>query len=818
MQKEKIKNKYLVIHGHFYQPPRENPWLEEIETQRSAYPFHDWNERINAECYKPNAFSKIFGKDSKIIKMVNNYSRISFNFGPTLMSWMEKYDKETYEKIIEADKISIKNFNGHGNAIAQVYNHIIMPLADEKDKETQIKWGIFDFKKRFGRVPEGMWLAETAIDYKTMEVMIKNGIKYTILSPYQASKIKKSGEEEWEDVLGGKIDARRPYRCYSKENPEKYLDIFFYDGPISNSIGFEDTVLDSSRYMNRLKMAFNLKNDEVQIVSVATDGETYGHHKKFSDLTLTHLVFELAEKEGIEVINYGAFLEKYPPQYEVILNEGKGEGTSWSCAHGVDRWKDDCGCGTGMNRGWNQKWRKPLREALNILRDKLKRIYESEGKKYLKDVWKARNNYIEVILDRNIKTEDEFFKNEVKAEVDYEERIVVLKLMEMQRNAQLMFTSCGWFFDDISGIETQQILMYAAKAVQLAQEFTNEDLENIIVEELKKGQSNLNFMGNGKELYEKHIKTMIVDFDKVAAHYAITSLFEDYSEKEKIYTYEIEKEDTYKVVEGSLTLSVGKIKIKNMITSEYRNMVFGVLRFGSMDFRCSVKNVFSNSEYIHIKKEILSKIENRFSIVESMRGIDIAISSNYYTFKDLLLEEKRKILTKVTNKFFDDYKNMYEKIYLDSARVVEALREAGLYIPEEYRISAEYTLSNKLKEIALRFLDNMNINIFETELSAIVTNAKRWNYSLKKDNIEKEFKEKLNEIVIDMKEITKEKIEKIWKLYRIANILEVNINTNYAQFKIYTLGKAEYKKMEDGLRDMFTDVMSSMGFLKESFE
>lgn len=817
-KEKKSYKKYLVIHGHFYQPPRENPWLEEIEIQKSAYPFHDWNERINYECYKPNAFSKIFGKDGKIVKMVNNYTRMNFNFGPTLLSWLERADRETYDKIIEADKISMKEFKGHGNAIAQVYNHVIMPLADKRDKDTQIKWGIYDFEKRFGRKPEGMWLAETAIDYSTIDALIANRIKYTILSPYQAKFIKELGSsEEYEEVLGGKIDARKAYRCFAKNDRSRYIDIFFYDGPISNSIGFEDIVLDSSKYVNRLKMAVNKEAEYNQVISVATDGETYGHHKKFADLTLAHLLFEAAEQNGFEVTNYGLFLAENPPMYEVVINEGKGEGTAWSCAHGVDRWQDNCGCCSGGNHGWHQRWRRPLRDGLNELRDRLKRIYEKEGKKYLKDIWGARDRYIDVVLNRSHDSTEEFIKNECKYELEAEEKVTLLQLMEMQRNSMLMFTSCGWFFDEISGLETVQILMYAAKAIQSAQDFTNEDLEGLLVGYLGKAESNLDYVRNGEYVFKNYVKPGSVDFEKVVAHYAITSMYEK-GLNGRIYNYEIEKQDSYQAVEGTLVLEIGKVKVKELISYEVRHMVYAVLRFGNMDFRCSVKNIFSNSEYFEIKKEILSKIENRFSIVESMRGIDMYISRDYFTFKDLLLEEKRKVLKKVTRDFFDNYKNMYEKIYMESAGIVDALNDSGLHIPQEYKISAEYTLSNKLKLLADRFLEDDKNYESEAELSALISTSKKWKYSIKKEKTEYKFRKKINEIFEKAESLEKLDFERVLKIYEIASVMEININTNYSQFKFYNMGMAEFAKLKEEKQEQFLELAVNMGFVKETFE
>lgn len=603
---------------------------------------------------------------------------------------------------------------------------------------------------------------------------------------------------------------------FLKKNRNKYIDIFFYDGPISNSMGFEDTLHDSGKFLYKLNLPVNNKSVHSQIINVATDGETYGHHKKFADLTLSHLFFEAAELDRFTVTNYANYLEKNPPTYEVVINEGKGEGTAWSCAHGVDRWKSDCGCNTGGNHGWNQKWRKPLREGLNILRDKLSKLFEKEGEKYFKNSWETRNNYIDIILNRSVENINSFFENEAIKELNYDEKSIALKLLEMQRNSMLMFTSCGWFFDDISGIENQQILMYAAKAIQLAQEFTNEDLEEVFLSYLETANSNIKEIGTGKDIYQKFVKPKIINFEKIVGHYAISSIF-DNNKSNKIYTYEIEEEDSSKIVEGALTLSIGKIKVKNLISQEIRNMVYGALRFGSTDFRCSVKNIFSNTEYMDIKKEIMKKIENRFSIVESMRGMDIYINQEYFTFKDLLLEEKRKILKNVTDNFFYDYKNIYEKIYSESARIVEALTDAGLFVPEEYKISAEYTLTNKITDLAMEFLDD-NIKFDKiTELDALIKTCKKWDYKINASKIEYNFKMKLNELMQSRNNFKICDYEKIIKMYTIAKTIDICITTNYSQFKFYEIGIKEYKKLTKKEKELFLELSLYMGFSETAF-
>ncbi|MCQ2789121.1 MAG: DUF3536 domain-containing protein, partial [bacterium] len=421
------KQVYLTIHGHFYQPPRENPWLESIELQESALPNHDWNERINNECYNPNSVSKIVDSRNRILDVVNNYESMSFNFGPTLLSWMEKHAPYAYERIIKADIKSVAEHGGHGNAIAQVYNHMIMPLANERDKQTQVKWGIKDFKLRFGREPEGMWLAETAVDDDTLRVLVENGIKFTVLSPYQAQKVKKITGNEWQDVSWGSIDPARAYRYYIKSAPGKYIDLFFYDGAISKSVAFDEILKDGNKFIRRLKEGVSDLRDYPQLVNIATDGESYGHHTKFGDMALAYVLKIRAKDEGFTIVNYAEYLDMFPPEMEVEIKQA----SSWSCFHGVGRWKEDCGCSTGGHPGWNQKWRKPLREALDYLRDEFALIFEKEGKKYLKDVWNARNNYIDVVLDRSEKNVKEFQKENFVENLSEEDCVKAMKLLEI---------------------------------------------------------------------------------------------------------------------------------------------------------------------------------------------------------------------------------------------------------------------------------------------------------------------------------------------------------------------------------------------------
>ncbi|MCE1165873.1 MAG: DUF3536 domain-containing protein [Bacteroidetes bacterium] len=494
-------NKYLCIHGHFYQPPRENPWTEEYGKEESAAPFFNWNERIYQECYKPNTEAVIVDNTGKILKRVNNYEYLNFNFGPTLLDWMQKKHPDTLQKIIDADRASVKT-RGHGNAIAQVYNHVIMPLANKRDKITQVKWGTKDFVSRFGRKPEGIWLAETACNNATLDVLIEEEIRYVILDPSQASKIRKTGSSAREGVSDGTIDTKRPYRYFSKSGTG-FVDVFFYDGGLSRRLAFDDIVYDSVKLMSAIDETFPADYGKDGLVSLAVDGETFGHHKHFTERTIAYLLSEYAGTKGYETVNFAEYLSKHEPEYEVLLNEGpSGEGTSWSCVHGVSRWKEDCGCNTGGLPGWNQKWRKHLRDALNLLNGKLGLFFEIEGKKYLNDVWEARNDYIDIILNPGDDTVlNSFIEKHSRMKLNSGEALVVLYLLEMQKYAMLMFTSCGWFFSDIAGLESRKILEYAKRAVEIAEKISGLDFDEEFLEILSFAKSNKTEYGTGKDIY-----------------------------------------------------------------------------------------------------------------------------------------------------------------------------------------------------------------------------------------------------------------------------------------------------------------------------
>ncbi|OGQ79875.1 MAG: hypothetical protein A3F90_06550 [Deltaproteobacteria bacterium RIFCSPLOWO2_12_FULL_60_19] len=489
-----MADRAICIHGHFYQPPREDPWTGRVEQQISAAPFHDWNARISAECYAPNTASPILGAGDQVIKTVNNYAAMSFNFGPTLLSWLERRRPAVYRAILEGDRLSRGRYSGHGSAIAQVYNHMIMPLAGRRDKKTQTVWGVKDFERRFGRQPEGMWLPETAVDIETLEVLAEAGIKFTILAPHQAQRVREIGGGEWRDVSGGKIDPTEAYLCSLPSG--RVMSLFFYDGQLALDVAFRDVLNNGEHFAGRLQRAFRDEKDRPQIVHIATDGETYGHYRAHGDMALAYC-FHAIERDGLgRLTNYGEYLANHPPAREVEIVER----SSWSCAHGVERWRADCGCGSGMHPGWTQAWRKPLREAMDWLRARLGAIYEEEARPYFRDPWEARDDYIELLLDRSADTARRLLKRHALRKLTREERQKVFKLMEMEKHGMLGYTSCGWFFDDISGIETVQVMRYAARAMELAQELRGIELEPEYVRLLESAPSNA--YGDGARVYE----------------------------------------------------------------------------------------------------------------------------------------------------------------------------------------------------------------------------------------------------------------------------------------------------------------------------
>ena len=700
--------RYICIHGHFYQPPRENAWLEVIEVQDSAHPYHDWNERVSAECYAPNTASRILNENGVITNIVNNYSRMSFNFGPTLLSWMETYDRESYEAVLEADRQSMKMFGGHGSAMAQVYNHMIMPLANARDKETQIIWGIRDFVHRFKRQPEGMWLAETAVDTESLELLAKHGIKFTVLAPRQAKAIRVIGEEGWHKTDQKPVETRRPYLFQLPSGNS--IILFFYDGDISQSVAFSGLLNDGRKFADRLLNNFDARVDEPQLVHIATDGETYGHHHKHGDMALAFCLNHIEHDKHAKLTNYAEFLSLHPPRYEAQIHEN----SSWSCVHGIERWRNDCGCNTGGKPNWNQKWRKPLRDALDWLRDELVNIYERETSMFLKNPWAAREDYINVILNRDDETIRKFMRDHCSAPVEMN---VVLRLMEVQRNAMLMYTSCGWFFDEVSGIETTQIMQYACRAMQLVSQINDFDLELEFRKRLEQVPSNVTGLENAANIYTRYVLPSKTNLQRVGMHYAIASLFEEDPESFPVFNYTTSNEIFVRKEAGQQKMVLAVTKVKSNVTRSEKKFAFAVIHLGGHNIIGNISIEMEEDRFASMQVRMVNAFE------EGRLGDIIGLMQTYFgpekfSIWQLFQDEKRKVFNFITQQSMIDLEDSLRRIYNRDYPLVMALANNEIPIPNAYRTSFEYILNADLVNCFLS--DKINIRQVERIMTELV--------------------------------------------------------------------------------------------------
>jgi hypothetical protein len=681
--------RYVCVHGHFYQPPRENPSLEAIELQDSAYPYHDWNERVTAECYAPNAASRIVDDQHRMTGMVNNYAKISFNFGPTLLSWLEAKSPFVYKAILEGDRLSQQSYAGHGSALAQAYNHMIMPLANHRDRVTQVRWGLKDFEHRFGRRPEGMWLPETAVDTDTLDVLAEHGIKFTILAPRQARRVRRRGSRSWKDVTGDRID---PSRAYLLRLPSRRsISLFFYDGPISQAVAFEGLLSDGGRFADRLLSGFSDARDWPQLLHIATDGETYGHHHRFGEMALTYALHHIEANQLAELTNYGRYLERHPADHFVEIIDN----TSWSCVHGVERWRSNCGCNSGR-AGWNQEWRAPLREALDWLRDTVAGPYEQRAAALLKDPWQARDEYIRIVLDRSSENIDKFFGDHASHALDENEKIAALKLLELQRHAMLMYTSCGWFFDELSGIETVQVIHYAGRVVQLARDVMGDGIEAEFAQRLQKAKSNLPEHGDGAQIYGKFVKPAQIDMSRVAAHYAISSIFDSYGDQTRIYCYQADREDYKSTTSGKMRLAIGWSRFTSEITRESSTLSFGVLYLGDHSVNGGVRAFSDENTY----QGLLQSLTGAFSQADTpevIRLMDENFGKQIYSLKSLFRDEQRKIVNLVLEEALEEASVAQRTIYENHAPLMRFLIGLGIPAPKAFQAAAELALNSQLR-------------------------------------------------------------------------------------------------------------------------
>jgi len=679
--------RYVCVHGHFYQPPRENPWLDEVEVQDSASPFHDWNERIAFECYRANTAARVMDEKNRIASLVNNYARISFNVGPTLLSWLERKDPETYRAILEADKESRRRYGGHGSAFAQPYNHLILPLANRRDKVTQVRWGLKDFERRFGRRPEGMWLPEAAVDTETLEILAEEGVRFTVLAPRQAQRVRRFGEKAWQDC-GAAVDPTRAYRAFLPSG--RSLSLFFYDGPISLAVAFEGLLKSGETFAKRILSGFSQERKHVQLVHIATDGETYGHHHRFGDMALTYALRHIEEGGHARLTNYGEFLSKHPPTWEAEI----ADDTSWSCAHGLERWRSDCGCKS--RAGWHQAWRAPLRKALDWLRDEAAPLYEAQASGLLREPWAARDAFIDLVLDNSPKAKDEFFRRHAVRALTAPERTRALKLLELQRRLMLMYTSCGWFFDDISGLETVQVLRYAARAAEDAEELFGRPFHGELAARLEAAKSNLPERQDGRRVYEQLARGSAVTPASACAQLALTSLFEDPEPKRALYAYEAELEAFTRKGAGKTRLVTGRLRLSRRTTLEERRFVFAALHLGDHAFHGGVDDAQDEEGFRALESDLLARFD-RADTTGCLLLLGRRFGEKGYDIGALFLDEQRRLISRVIEAPLSEAVSAYRQLYSHHAPVLRFLKEQGLPAPKAVNTAAELALHADLR-------------------------------------------------------------------------------------------------------------------------
>ncbi len=774
--------RYICIHGHFYQPPRENAWLEAVELQDSAHPYHDWNERVTAEGYAPNTASRILDGNRRIIDIINNYSKISFNVGPTLLSWMEKNEPDTYQSILKADKISRRNFSGHGSALAQVYNHMIMPLANRRDKQTQVIWGVQDFRHRYGRDPEGMWLPETAVDLESLEVLAENGIKFTILSPYQAAKIREAGGEEWMDVSGGKIDPKMPYLCNLPSG--KSISLFFYDGPVSQEVGFSDLLDNGENFANRLAATFAENGNTSQLVHIATDGETYGHHRHHGDMALAYCLYHIESNNLAKLTVYGEYLEKNPPTHEVQIIEN----TSWSCIHGIERWRSNCGCNMGTNGEWTQEWRAPLREAMDQAREQLAAVFEKEMAPYCDDPWRARDDYVRVVLDRSVKNVEQFLQEHSKKELSQEEKIRLLRLLELQRNAMLMYTSCGWFFDEISGIETTQVMQYAARAMQLCRELTGNSPEEHFIEVLEEAPSNIPEYKNGADVYRMWVKPSEIDLLRVGAHYAVSSVFTEHPEKTRIYSYQAKADAHERVEAGKIKLAIGRAHIRSDITWNESDVSFIVLHLGGHIINGGVREFMGKEPFMTMAEKV-KEIFWKSDVAEIIHLLDENFGTHNYSLWHLFKDEQRKVFEQILESTYREVEVYYRQIYESDYALMQTMQQMRIPFPKALLTPVSFILNKDLHDC----LSEEEINLYK--LHKLTDEFKKWNIGPDKENISFIASSRivgLMEKYSRQSDESPELAEKLQKVLELLCGLSIDLNIWKAQNIYFNMKKKKY--------------------------
>ncbi|HZG50755.1 MAG TPA: DUF3536 domain-containing protein [Pyrinomonadaceae bacterium] len=808
----------LVIHGHFYQPPRENPWTDHIEHQPGAHPFSNWNERITSECYRSNAYARIVDNYGRVERIVNNYSLINFNFGATLLSWLERFHPATYARILAADRTSVGARGGHGNAIAQGYHHAILPLCNERDRRTEIRWGLADFRHRFGREPESLWLPETACDDATLGALIDEGLKYVILSPFQAARVRPAGGETWLSVIDGQLDTGVPYRYLHTDGSGRSLAIFFYDGHLAKAIAFDGALASSHLLLER----FERKAQESgghgagdRIVHVATDGESYGHHFKFGERCLAYGLEVEAAARGLRVTNYGEFLASNEPEWEVEIKAGaEGEGTAWSCAHGVGRWARDCSCHASAPEGWNQKWRAPLRDALNYVRDEAGRAYAEQGGELFRDPWRARDDYIELLVDRKRARRAEFLARQAGRSLSEAEERRALTWLELQRSSLLMYTSCGWFFNDISGIETVQVLKYAARAMDFMAELGLPHPRAGFLERLAEARSNVRKYGNGADIFRELVEATRVAPSRIAASLAISSLVDKSEQDGAIAGHAFSLTDFRQEQHGRLALATGRIVLEECATGKRLDFAVAAMHVGDVDFYCVLKEHPGDVVFQTATGNLWSQFRTG-SVPALLRLMQEEFGPSDFGLEHLLPEGRRRIYEIMFGRMVGRFSEQYEYLYEENRRNIEMLQQAGFQLPEELRAAAEFTITGRL-ERAMHKFEQQNDPAALREALKIAGEVARLGYRLDRTSMRRKF-EKLIVATVGaaVSDPDPEPYEAALALINLAGELNLHANLERAQEIVYDAVQDERAGGGRNVRELAMKLGLAPGLLQE---
>ena len=698
----------LVIHGHFYQPPRENPWTEEVAAEPSAAPFHDWNERVTAECYRPNGWARVVDEHGRVDAIVNNYEHLSYDVGPTLLSWLATHETEVYDRMVGADRAG-------GGAMAQAYNHMILPLADERDIRTQLVWGLADFEHRFGRRARGLWLPETAVNDVVLAAMVDLGVEFTILAPGQAVAVRPiGGGDEWRDVSDGSIAGGEPHVWLHPDGSGRSITIVFYDGAISHDLAFGLTGLSSQELIRRVVATAG----DGSPVCVATDGETFGHHHKFAERALAYAFSHEAAAAGVRVMHTSELVDEVAPTHEVRVQE-----SAWSCVHGVARWRADCGCHTGGEPGWNQAWRAPLRAALDLVRDHGIEVFERRGGAVFEDPWAARDAYIDVVLGRS--SIDDFLARCARAEADH---VVALTLLEAQRHAQLMYTSCGWFFNDLAGIETLQILRYAARCVDLLAELDEPVDRDRFLDVLAGARSNDHSEGDGRAVWQRHVEPTRVDATRVVAHLALVSLLEEQEPPDHLASFDVEDISRRFAERGSLSGVAGQVTLVHRRTRRRSAHVYAAIQLGGLEVFGATRPADEQrdlEDFVRLEQALTGGER----VTTLLRIISDGFGPHEFGLESALPDAADQIVHGAAAQLAERFGATYERLYADHRGLLDALITANYPLPPELRAPAEFALARRFEAEIARAVDADDTGAFRAA-QAIALEARHGGFRL----------------------------------------------------------------------------------------